>query len=292
MAVRVAVLIFMTGFAASVGQILVIRELLVIFYGNELSTGLILACWLLCTAAGSGLTGRICRKNPPDFKILLAGFAVLCAVLPATIVWVRAARALWSIPSGELLSPAMMLVIGVCATAPLCFVSGGLFAVAWELCRADARGGENPVSVYLAESLGAGAGGLVFYFLLLPLYPSFAGSLCLVLFLLAGAMAAGAGWKYHGKVLCSLFLAAIFIPACVFFSYSDRVDLLTHRLQWGKSFFQSRDTPYHNLVFLFDSGLFSLFSNGLWLFSSPDPQSAETAAYLPLLSIPVRERSW
>jgi len=47
--------------------------------------------------------------------------------------------------------------------------------------------------VYLAESLGAGAGGLVFYFILLPLYPSFAGSLLLIVFLLGGAMVCGAG---------------------------------------------------------------------------------------------------
>ena len=133
MALRIAVLIFMAGFAASIGQILVIRELLVIFYGNELSTGLILACWLLCTAAGSGLTGRIFRNKPPKFGSLLAGFALFCAALPVTIVWIRAARALWSIPSGELLSPGMMLVIGFCATAPVCFFSGGLFAAAWEL---------------------------------------------------------------------------------------------------------------------------------------------------------------
>jgi len=276
----------MAGFAASIGQILVIRELLVIFYGNELSTGLILACWLLCTAAGSGLTGRVYTKKAPDFKVLLAVFTVFCAALPATIVWIRAARAFWSIPPGELLSPGMMLVIGFCAAAPICFLSGGLFALAWELFCAGAKGEERSIFVYLAESLGAGAGGLVFYFILLPLYPSFAGSLLLILFLLAGAMVACARLKYPGKVLCSLFPAAILIAASILFSYSDRVDLLTRRMQWGKSFFQSRDTAFHNLVFLFNSGQFSLFSNGLWLFSSPDPQSAEPAAHLPLLEHP------
>ncbi len=286
MAVRIAVLILMAGFAASIGQILVIRELLVIFYGNELSTGLILVCWLLCTAAGSALTGLVCRKKNPDFKVLLAGFAVFCAALPATIVWIRAARAFWSIPPGELISPGMMLVIGFCASAPICFLSGGLFALAWELRRAGAKGEERSISVYLAEALGAGAGGLAFYFILLPLCPSFAGSLLLTLVLLAGAMAAGAGLKYRGKVFCSFFLAAIFVAASISFGYSERVDLFTRRLQWGKSFFQSRDTAYHNLVFLFDSGQFSLFSNGLWLFSIPDPQSAEPAACLPLLEHP------
>jgi spermidine synthase len=306
MAVRISVLIFMVGFAASIGQILVIRELLVIFYGNELSTGLILACWLLCTAAGSGLTGRIYSKRPPGFNGLLTGFAVFCAALPATIVWIRASRALWSIPSGELLSPGMMLVVAFCATAPICFLSGGLFALAWELSRLggvsiverrDHPGATHksppakpeaiPVAaqppVYLAESLGGGVGGLIFYFILLPLYPSFAGSLVLVFFLLAFAFAVGAGLKYPGKVFSSFVLALFITASCVFFGYSDRVDLLTRHLQWGKNFFQSRDTSYHNLVFLSDLGQFSLFSNGLWLFSSPDPQSAEPAAHVPLL---------
>ena len=283
MAFRIAALIFMAGFAASIGQILVIRELLVIFYGNELSTGLILASWLLCTAAGSGLAGRIFRKRPPEFGALLAGFVLFCAALPATIVWIRAARALWSIPSGELLSPGMMLVIGFCATAPLCFFSGWMFAAAWELSRFGSKGEERSISVYLAESLGSGAGGLVFYFIILPLYPSFAGSLVLVSVLLAAALAIGAGRKYPGKVQCSLFIAVVLLAACVLFGYSERVDLLTRRMQWGKSFCQSRDTPYHNLAFLYSSGQFSLFSNGLWLFSSPDPQSAEPAAHVPLL---------
>ena len=184
----------------------------------------------------------------------------------------------------------MMLAIGFCATAPICFLSGALFAFGLGTPpRRRKRRGKIDFR-YLAESLGAGAGGLVFYFILLPLYPSFAGSLLLIVFLLAFAMVCGAGLKYPGKLLCSLFAAAILIPACVLFGDSDRVDLLTHRLQWGKTFFQSTDTPYHNLVFLFDSGQFSLFSNGLWLFSSPDPQSAEPAAHVPLLEHPIPRR--
>ncbi|HYA39839.1 MAG TPA: hypothetical protein VEF34_00940 [Syntrophobacteraceae bacterium] len=304
MAARIAVLIFLTGFAASIGQILVIRELLVIFYGNELSTGLILACWLLCTAAGSGSAGRILRKKHRDprfyapgagagfegFGLLLAGFTIFCASVPATIVWIRAARPIWSIPSGELLSPGMMLVTGFFAEAPLCFLSGSLFAVAWELYRSGAKGEESSISVYFAESLGAGAGGLAFYCVLLPLYPCFAGSLCLSLFLLVCAILTGSGTRYPGKVF-SLFLAgAIFISASVLFGFSGRADLLTRRMQWGKNFFSSRDTPYHNLTFLLDSGQFTLFSNGLWLFSSPDPQNAEPAAHLALLEHPNPEK--
>lgn len=288
MAFRIAILIFMTGFAASIGQILVIRELLVIFYGNELSTGIILACWLLCTAAGSGITGRICRKRPLGFGSLLASFAVFCAALPATVVWVRASRALWSIPPGELLSPGMMLVIAFCATAPFCFLSGSLFALAWEFLRKEpfdrqASTAPVPPPVYLAESLGSGAGGLIFYFILLPLYPSFAASLALAFVSIAAAIAVGARPEYRWKAVCLPLLVLVFAASGTLFGYSGGLDCETRRLQWGKTFFQSRDTPYHNLSFLSDAGQFSLFSNGLWLFSSPDPQTAEPATHVPML---------
>ncbi|MFH1414667.1 MAG: hypothetical protein ABIH89_01105 [Elusimicrobiota bacterium] len=44
---------FLIGFTALSCQIVVIRELLVVLYGNELTVGLILGSWLLSGAAGS-----------------------------------------------------------------------------------------------------------------------------------------------------------------------------------------------------------------------------------------------
>ena len=45
------------GFSFTVTQGLLIRELLVAFYGNEMSIGLVLGCWLLLEAIGSALLG-------------------------------------------------------------------------------------------------------------------------------------------------------------------------------------------------------------------------------------------
>ena len=43
-----------TGFSAVVGQIVLMRELIQVFNGNEISLGILLATWLLWTAVGSG----------------------------------------------------------------------------------------------------------------------------------------------------------------------------------------------------------------------------------------------
>ena len=173
MSIRAAVLIFMAGFAASVAQIVVLREFLVIFYGNELSSGLVLAGWLLSTALGCLLAGRIYRESPPGLASLLLGFALFCAALPATVVWIRAARVVWSIPLGELISPGAMMLIALTGTVPICLLSGGLFALGWSLFR-SAAGHNIGISspIYLAEAAGSCIGGVFFYFVLLPLFPS------------------------------------------------------------------------------------------------------------------------
>ena len=50
------------GFAATVGQILVLRELLTVFSGTELAVAIILAAWLLWTAIGGLLGGKLSQK--------------------------------------------------------------------------------------------------------------------------------------------------------------------------------------------------------------------------------------
>jgi len=50
--------ISLIGFSSMVGQIVLMRELLVVFYGNELALGLMLASWLFWVAAGSWAFGR------------------------------------------------------------------------------------------------------------------------------------------------------------------------------------------------------------------------------------------
>ena len=64
--------IIAAGFAATVGQILLLRELLVLFYGNEMSTALVLAGWLLWTALGSALSARLLAGTPPGDATLAA----------------------------------------------------------------------------------------------------------------------------------------------------------------------------------------------------------------------------
>lgn len=282
----VAASAFLMGLAAAAGQIQVLRELLVLFYGNELSAGLILACWLLCTAAGSGAAGRFRHKGAISAKTLLFGFCLLSLALPLTIAWIRAARFVWSVPPGSMISPGSMILIALSSTAPFCILSGAAFAIAWNLASDLSVQDENgAMPVYLAEAAGSGAGGIIFYFVLLPHFPALQGCILLCFLLLSAAAVVLIGRTAPGRIAAFVVILVLLLGA-VFYGYSEELDQRTRLLQWGKNFVASRDTPYQNLALLQNADQFTLFSNGLWTHSVPDPQTAEQTAQLPLLEHP------
>ena len=47
------------GLTSTIGQLLLLRELVAVFYGNELVLGLILAAWLAWVAAGAWGLSRL-----------------------------------------------------------------------------------------------------------------------------------------------------------------------------------------------------------------------------------------
>jgi len=64
--------LFLVGLISILGQVVLLRELTVAFYGVELIYTLALGVWLLCSACGALIAQRI--KNPSLFRINLLFF--------------------------------------------------------------------------------------------------------------------------------------------------------------------------------------------------------------------------
>ena len=121
---RLAIVIM--GFTALVVQILLMRELTVQFYGNELSLGTILGIWLLWTALGSGLLARMIkiadiRRAAAFVQLTLAGF-----LIPFILI-IRSGKAVLSVTIGEMIGFMPMLLISAITLAPFCLLSGMLY---------------------------------------------------------------------------------------------------------------------------------------------------------------------
>ncbi len=171
------------GFAAGVAQVLLMRELLVIAYGNELSVGLLLACWLVAGAVGSIAARSILRGEDADDRsarlmvllamlptVLLAGSICLCRAAPLLLTAldevdsanaVVASLVRWlSTRPGEMLGPGQIALIGSLVALGPAALDGLQFAAGADLySRAQSREAAGPA--YAADAIGHLIGGVL-----------------------------------------------------------------------------------------------------------------------------------
>jgi len=272
------------GFNAVVAQVVLMRGLLVLFYGNEVSLGIMLATWLLWTAAGSALMGRLLVGW--NARRVLASLQVLIALaFPATIFALRAGKGLLQPVPGQVTGPGVMLATSLAALAPFCLMSGALFAAGSRVYATDTGASTFSAtgSVYLLEAAGSGVGGLLAsVFLVRWLNPFEIAAVLALLNLMAAICLLARGSKR--RAMAGLLLVAGFY---VFPAASARLERLSLARLWrGFELVATRNSVYGNLAVVGTRGTRSLFENGLILFSVPDPLAAEEAVHYALLEHP------
>ena len=156
--------LFILGFSSLVSQIVMTRELMVSFYGNEFFIGWLLFGWLFWVGVGSVLiksSQRLLRGLP----LLLACHLLVAVLVPLAIFWTRLSKSLFISAAGQIpdLMPAVM--VSFFAVAPLCLVLGVQFVAASEYGhQRHAHKGTAGLlgEAYFYEALGFVLGGLVF----------------------------------------------------------------------------------------------------------------------------------
>ena len=274
-----------TGFVATVAQIILLRELLVLFYGNELSAGLIFAGWLLWSAVGSGLAAKWAFKFSTQISLLRLMLVSLAALLPLAVIFIRSTRIIWMLPAGELPSIGKMLLISITVSGIFCPVSGAIFGVCWAIHRE--KGASQSLWIYFGEALGAAAGGLIVYFVFLP-YSSVFKTIWISsgIGLFISGWLLRPWWPYSNLRLDHFIWIAVSLLTIVGSLGSARLEHISRQWLWGSSLSAVYDTSFHNIAVLKKEDQVSVFTNGLWLFSEPDRLSAEQGAHLTLLQHP------
>ena len=297
----------MVGFTATAGQIIVVREFIVVFYGNELCLGLILGNWLLWGAVGSWVLGRLADRINKRTGVLASCQVFLAFLLPALIFAARGARIILKTQPGELMGLVPVSIFTFVVLSPLCAILGFLFSLGARMYP-SARGAKQIGHVYILEGIGASVGGLLTSLLLIR----YLDSIQIAMIIGALNLAAAASLRTflgHKGIVKVLFRGAIvallglniYLLSPV--TEEDRTDeglrgaiaplkaeslhLRSLHVQWGaQGFRDSTNSIYSNLTVLGGRSSSSFYSNGLHMFTIPTPASAEPVAHFPMLEHP------
>jgi spermidine synthase len=272
------------GFTAIVAQVVLLRELMVVFNGNEISLGIMFASWLLWTALGSSTLGRFPRQAVQARRATAALQVTAAMLLPAIFLLVRSTRLLFKAVPGELLGPVPMLIASFVSLSAFCAVSGWLFATASRMYAVQGHLAPELAtsSVYLLEAVGSGIGGVVVS-ILFVLHASALQIAVLVgiLNLLSAVNLSLTGTLQRALMGVALLVGIFTWPA------ANRLETWSEAGLWpGFRLLATRTSIYGKLAVIASEGNRSLSENGLLSFTVPDPAAAEEAVHFALLEHP------
>jgi spermidine synthase len=276
--------LMLTGFSAVIGQIVLMRELMVVFSGNEISLGIMLATWLFWTAAGSILCGSLALRESRARQTVAVLECLLGLSLPLTVWALRASKSLFQAVPGELVGLVPVLLASLVCLSVFCAVGGALFVAVARMygheCSVSARDAVS--AAYLLEAAGSGLGGIVASFVLLrSLEPFQITCLVLVLNLL---MAIILLLPLSRRQICITMAAGALLAILLLVYVAPWLESAARANQWrGLHLLASRDSIYGNLTVVETGNIRSLYENGVILANSPDESAAEEAVHYALL---------
>lgn len=264
--------LFLTGFVSLIGQILLLRELSVAFFGVELIYLIALGVWLLVAALGTIAVSGKYSPSPDRTATLLLLYALF---LPLCIAFLRASRlALGGIPGAYLPFSRQMAALLI-SLAPVGLLSGLLFRTAAVLY---AGKGRTLAGAYGIESTGAMVGGLL---TTLGLHWGIQNFPLAIACGLTSAMAAlflfprGGSWRCRGIAAGIATLTAILLW---------QAEPLDRRMTaWNHpGLLDTRDSPYGRITMTAHSGQVSVFTDDALVFETEGTE-AELFAHLSAL---------
>lgn len=280
------------GFSGLVAQIVLLRELLIVFSGNELCIGIILANSLILEAFGSFYLGRRAETS----KNKLESFALLtflfCISLVIAILSIRILRRMLGISIGESIGFIPILYSSFLVLMPVSILHGALFTYCCRIYSLFSGGGASSVgTVYVYETVGTIIGGVVCAYLLIPYFDSFQAAswlallnliICLVLLLPHRNIG-----RYQRAVLA---VSAIGIVCAGYFLFSGQASRLhDHSISWqwkNQDIVHYQNSRYGNICITENQGQYIFFLDGVASLITPVPDIpfVEEFVHIPLLA--------
>lgn len=277
---------FVLGFSSIVAQAVILRELIISFYGNEFFVGIVLASWLLWVAIGSEILGKILNRFKKILPILISLQFLVGVVFFLEIFLIRFLK-IWIGLPGEIPNLIYGILSGFLIPVPL-----GLILGWWWTTASRIFSGFYPKAkiwstnrAYLLEILGFILGGVLFSLVLIN-YQEFLIAVFLIFLNFWSAFLLIFQKKYLWLKLTILFLALAF-SVFIFWPYLINLNQITISFRFeNQKLMESVNSPYGNIAVTKINNQKNFYESGLLLGSDQEIQFSEKLVHLSLLQHP------
>lgn len=256
--------LFLVGFVSILGQVVLLRELNVAFYGVELIYILAMGVWLLWTAAGAVLGRRGFSPSPAGVRRL---FLVLAALPPAEIAFCRSLGFLFGGITGAYLPFGLQILGILLVLTPMGILLG--LAFQWT-ARIHIQNGGGLAGAYAVESAGGVTGGLAATLLLQWGLRNFTIAILCCLATAGALLTSRAGTRDRTRVFAML----MFLMLIGLWVRAPEIDRGMTR--WNHPFLIAvRDSPYGRIAISGRSNQYAVYENNALGFETESPAAEE-----------------
>ncbi len=270
------------GLSGIIAQVILMRELLVSFHGNELTLGIILANWLILVAIGSFIIGRTVEKVESKIEVFALFQLFFAVALPLTIYLSRIFRNILLATPGEGLGFAAILYSSFLILLPVTLPQGVLFTYGCKLYSQRIKKDVSSIGkVYILETIGSIVGGLLMTFLLIQYLNSF--EIAFIISLTNTLISTFLLWPRPSsfKPAFQKALLVFSILLCLVFAYgllpqtSSAIHQSSVHSQWRNlNVIHNENSIYGNITVTKRGGQFTFFTNGVPSITTPVPDIA------------------
>jgi spermidine synthase len=289
------ILLLAGGMGGIVAQTILLRELLIIFSGNELSIGVIIGTWVIWEALGAFAGGRFNKNN--SINVFVLSIIIFSILFPASIYLTRIIKVLFSIPPGVGAGLIPILYSSALVLLPAGVLHGFFFTISCSMHdQLTGEGTSSTAKVYFYEMIGTIAGGILVSFIFIPYFNSFqiaflvafiSSAACMVFLYPFSASKAGKG----------IFFAAAALTVSAIITLTFNVPDKIHRVSIAKQWQQQHvifyeNSIYQNVVVVENEDQFTFFADGIPVITTPVPDITfvEEFVHFPLLAHPNPEK--
>jgi len=267
------------GFTSIATQIVVLRELLSIFYGNELIIGIILTNWMLLTGLGAYWGKKSDKiRNSNSFLII---FFTLISILPFILIFLAYYLRSIVFVYGTMVNIFEIFYSSFLLLLPFCILTGFLFTLLTHVVSNLKK--ENYISrVYSWESTGSIIGGILFNLVLFWFLNTFNTLMVLGIINLSAILFI----LFMQKKRWLFGMVTIILLGFISINITTNFDKLTRKYLYKNQDIQYfKSTPYGNITVAEQEGQINFYENNLLLFSSQQPVKSEETVHFPLTQV-------